>query len=322
MPGTTQVAFGEKQIKLASGENLRVPATLRTKCKGLLFRQYATERKAANGRCWCGPKSAKTSFRYDGVSRTKFLELSACSAKGDLTSLGALDGVAEFNGRVQFARLRDIITEVASLCPSACLTMAPALRARIDRVELFIKRGLASHLRADAAAGIRKDCAEHCAFHAHADPASLDGACPAACTHTHTKRCAECSELSVLVQDIAVFLQAAEADLKFQLGPLAPAEGFKLGDFVSYRDATGNTHPATIVSISSQTPLSADADSQAPGPAYNVTYGFDGGLRRALSAQLVQRNSEPRIEQLREVQEMARRATVRLTHYHAHEVCP
>lgn len=105
------------------------------------------------------------------------------SAKGDLTQLGALDGVAEFSGRVQFSRLRALVAEVAQLCPMACGAMRQPLLARIDRVEVFIKRDLSAH----------------------------------------QQRCAECAELSALVQDVEVLLRAAEAALSAELPP-APCE--------------------------------------------------------------------------------------------------
>ena len=72
---------------------------------------------------------------YTGVGRTKFLEaaLMAANYKGNLKQLGALDGIAEFSGRMQFAQLRTITTELATLCPSACGgAIQAAVLERID----------------------------------------------------------------------------------------------------------------------------------------------------------------------------------------------
>ena len=153
-----QVAYGARDIVFPDGTSQAVPDTLRVKCRETLFQQYARERQAANGRCWCGEKDKEGSFKYDGLSRTKFLEAAKLAAAGDLTQLGALDGVAEFSGRVQFARLRSIVAEVAKLCPVACGAMEKPMTERIDRVETFIKRDLAAHLNAEGAG----ECAEHC----------------------------------------------------------------------------------------------------------------------------------------------------------------
>ena len=66
-----------------------------------------------------------------------------------------------------------------------------------------------------------EQCAEHCTRHAHADPKSQDAARPKACDAAHPQRCAECAQLSALVQDVTVLLGAAEAVLKGQLQPAA-----------------------------------------------------------------------------------------------------
>ena len=81
---------------------------------------------------------------------------------------------SRIRSRVQFARLRSIVVEVAKLCPGACGAMEKPMTERIDRVETFIKRDLAAHLNAEGAG----ECAEHCAQHAHCDPKSRDGARP------------------------------------------------------------------------------------------------------------------------------------------------
>ena len=375
-----QVAYGSKDITFPDGTTQSVPDTLRVKCRETLYQQYARERQAARGKCWCGEKGKPGSFCYDGLSRTKFLEAADLAAKGDLKQLGALDGVAEFSGRVQFARLRELVQEVAQLCPAACGAMRQPLLERLDRVEIFIKRDLAAHLHADGA----DQCAEHCPQHAHGDPKSQDGARPAVCDAAHPQRCAECAELGALVEDVQVLLRTAETALTAQLQPVpavpvaaaaAPtsadldegdavlvsglirnvdlngkqgtlvkwfeddgrwkvkfdaggaaeaslnikperlqrvaAASFAVGDYVTLTHAPGQTQPTCIRQL-----VAGDDGAQL----YEVDYGFEGGTRLASAEQLQPRRSEPRLEQLRHVRELAARSTTRLQHYYAHEV--
>ena len=175
-----QVAFGSMDITLSTGETLEVPATMRTLCREKLFEDYASARRSQSGKRWFGPKNKPGSFRFNGVGRSKFLEVASIAAKGDLKQLGALDGIAEFSGRLQFEQLRWIARMLATLCPAACgSSMLDVTLARIDAVEVHIKRDLKAHLSHDDA----ESCAWHCANHAHADPDSADGARPRACEH-------------------------------------------------------------------------------------------------------------------------------------------
>ena len=308
-----QVAYGSRDISFPDGTTQPVPDTLRVKCRETLFEQYARERQASNGKCWCGEKGKEGSYCYDGLSRTKFLEAADLAAKGDLKQLGALDGVAEFSGRVQFSRLRDIVKEVTQLCPATCGAMRQPLMARIDRVEVFIKRDLAAHLHANGA----DQCVEHCSQHAHADPKSQNDAQPTVCSVAHPLRCAECAELGALIEDVQVLLRAAEAALTAALPPAAEAEvggaveaGYSAGDYVTYTRVVGQLQLTRIRQ------LVPNGSTQN----YEVDYGFEGGTRLASVEQLQPRRSEPRLEQLRQLRELASRSTTRLRHYYAHEV--
>ena len=51
-----------------------------------------------------------------------------------------------------------------------------------------------------------------------------------------------------------------------------------------------------------------------------MDFGFEGGTRLASAEQLQPRRSEPRLEELRHIRELASRCTTRLRHYYAHEV--
>ena len=114
-----QVAFGTMDIRLSDGTSVEVPATMRTVCREQLYRQYVQgqRRLGANedGGVWFGEKGAAGSYRYEGLGRTKFLELAELSAKGDLKQLGALDPVAEKSGRETFVRLTEYCNEIAQL---------------------------------------------------------------------------------------------------------------------------------------------------------------------------------------------------------------
>ena len=179
-----QVAFGSMDITLSSGETMHVPATMRVHCRQKIYEDYANARRDPQGKVWFGEKGAPGSFRYHGLGRTKFLEAASLAAKGDLKQLGALDGISEFCGRMQFAQLRNIARELATLCPIACGgAMLGAVLKRIDAVEVHIKRDLKAHLSHQDAS----DCAWHCANHAQAAKAgpsrgrSLCFSCTSAC---------------------------------------------------------------------------------------------------------------------------------------------
>ena len=323
-----QVAFGSMDIKLSNGEVLNVPATMRSKCREALFGDYSNARRHPQGKRWFGKANEEGSFKYNGVGRTKFLAAAELSAKGDLKQLGALDVVSEQCGRMQFANLREIVRELATISPSACGSMADAALARIDAVEIHIKRDLKAHLRhADAS-----DCAWHCPNHAHADADSHDASRAAACTHEHSTGCVECAQLAALGQDMQHMLAAAETSLRGALPPLPPQAPsnapMAVGSFVTFTDESDVAHATVVRTIIAPAAPAAPTAGTAPtatgtadvaaGTRYLVDVGFEGALRVAPAAALARRASELRLETLAQLRELVRRSSEKLETYYHH----
>lgn len=308
-----QVAFGSTDIKLSTGEILTVPATMRTICREKIYEDYARKRRDPRGKRWFGAKDAPGSFRYSGLGRSKFLEAAELAAKGDLKQLGALDVVSEVCGRMQFDQLRVIVRDLAQLCPEACGGMLDAVLQHVDAVEIHIKRDLKAHLNhADASA-----CVWHCRNHAHADPESCDCSRPAVCEHEHTIGCAECALLSALQHDMRIMLHAAELQLRRALPPQQTGE-LVVGSYVTFTDEAGVAHVSTIREVIAAA-AGATADT-APAASFMVDVGFEGALRLAPAAALTPRPSEPRLEKITQLRELARRSCEKLDTYYSHMV--
>ena len=168
------------------------------------------------------------------VHRSHFLELAAMVAGSTQKSYGALDSFAEQNGREQAKRLREYCDELDGLLGTLAAQprllpidaserashlsevqsvqkWAAAMKLRVEHTELFIKRGMPSHLPScadpEAADGV-PTCPEHCRACAFGTSAG-DGSRVAACTRVHTHRCSQCASVHALHDEFEVLIKAA-----------------------------------------------------------------------------------------------------------------
>ena len=120
----------------------------------------------------------------------------------------------------------------------------------------------------------------------------------------------------MLAKEVEVLLGKAEAALTSELAPATSSSGaaaaLAAGDYVTYTPATGEPQPTRIRRVV----VAGEGTQQR----FEVAFGFEGATRLANAAQLKPRRSEPRLEDLRHLRELAGRSTGRLRHYYAHEV--
>lgn len=150
------------RIRQDDGTFLEFPATVRDRLPSELWKDHKKN---------CPPSHL--------LGRTHYLELVQLCSNQDQKSLGALDGVAEFCGRVQEARLTEGCDELASLLGAllayalqgtadrasvaSAQSHAVALKRKVAAVITFIKRGLKEHVPSCDTAEAPVACADHCA---------------------------------------------------------------------------------------------------------------------------------------------------------------
>lgn len=155
-------AHGVHRIRQDDGTFLEFPATVRDRLPAELWKDHKKN---------CPPSHL--------LGRTHYLELVQLCSNQDQKSLGALDGVAEFCGRVQEARLTEGCDELASLLGAllayalqgtadrasvaSAQSHAVALKRKVAAVITFIKRGLKEHVPSCDTAEAPVACADHCA---------------------------------------------------------------------------------------------------------------------------------------------------------------
>ena len=198
------VAYGDKNLRLNDGTELRVSAALRTRCKAALWCDYKRKHTADDG-------------SFDGVCETEFNKACGSVAAGDLKQLGALDPVTELHGRQQFKKLREYLGDVALIAP-ALSSHAKSTIASMDAVETFLKRGIKDHMEKNSSS-----CAEHCTQCSLADSTGKDPSVPTCCGQEHSTRCRQSAAVQALPTDANALLD----DLDRAVGAVgaAPSSG-------------------------------------------------------------------------------------------------
>ena len=302
------VAYGSRRVRKSDGTWIDFPKTERTRCPEELWKAFVA--------------SQPDGSRH--VERSRFLELAMLVADTEQKSYGALDTYAEQNGRKQAELLRGYLGEVVSLCqalghhsvlPSgendgdnddrqrqvaalaAAAKHADALRDKVTRVELFIKREMPSHvpscMRSADGSFVRQSCPEHC-MACRFGTESGDPSRAEACTIDHQLRCPQCAEVHSLPSDIDVMLKSVQSVL------------------------------ATARMTVGLMPVDADGDEPMGGDARAPTDAdgdemVDGDPAASARDSLPQQSVKSAVASFEELQLLVQRAAARFDFFHAHE---
>jgi hypothetical protein len=211
-------ADGVRRVKQEDGVRVELPATERTQCKEALWRLYE-----------------KSHAEAQPLSRSQFLQLADLIAGATQGAYSALDSFSVQNGRKQAISAREGCDELRALMQKITSLPLPAdrvadlqakvarvsehaaaLKAKVDRTESFIKRGLPLHVPTCADAEPAADvptCPEHCRACAFGT-SSADASRCSTCTREHSVRCVECSDARALTPDFVACFNEAEQVIK------------------------------------------------------------------------------------------------------------
>ena len=202
---THYIACGEHHsIPGPGGEMIDIPPMLRDEVRGVLYKRYVEEEKAA---------------RRKPMGRTEFTKFAGKVANKDPIAMSALDSGAQ-RGKEALNRLDQVHLE--ELKRRAGLDEEATARIR---GALALARESTAALQDHLANNSLPAAANHCLSHLLCDPEGKDDTRPGPCTHTHSGMCEGCDAhrvARVLFDDALVGLrqrlesQAAAAQVQGQ----------------------------------------------------------------------------------------------------------
>ena len=181
------VAFGTKTLKLSSGEKISIPAVVRTMTVSKIVYLYQEACRSLD----VEPLKERTCFRL----------LEVCSASKQ-KSLHGLDNISTA-GEEAYETIASIV-ETLGQHGAGAIWSRNTLRS-LSAGKNYLKGTYKSHLGPD------EPCIDHCTVFALSDP--VEEKFSAACSHTHNQSCAECTGITVVLNDIKATLETENLDL-------------------------------------------------------------------------------------------------------------
>lgn len=172
------VAYGNRMLKLDSGERLSMPNIIRTVTRSTMIAQYLGYCKEDNFE----PLSRATLYRV--------LEVREASQR---KSLQGLDNTAA-DGAEGFQRLVTIVDELEQNFGADKL-WCNDIRTRLKNGKRYLKTNYRVHCRDDSSL-----CPDHCRRYALSDPDNSDF--QDSCSHNHFAKCSDCESLNGAIQSL------------------------------------------------------------------------------------------------------------------------
>ena len=172
------VAFGTKNLKLDSGENIIIPAVIRTLIPSRVIKQYAA---------YCKQQSFQAAS-----DRSLFRILDVCSASKQ-KSLQGLDNVTSA-GVQAFQNLVGVVQALEE----------DGIRERWVEDKIKALKEAKRYLKLDYKLHISRDeeCTDHCIVHALSDPSDDSSDFRGKCYHNHKTNCERCDALENVIAEI------------------------------------------------------------------------------------------------------------------------
>ena len=181
------VAFGTKKLKLDSGEEIIIPAAVRTVIPSRIIHQYR--------------KCCETSGFKPASERTLFRILEVCAASQQ-KSLQGLDYITTEGSQAHDSLIEIIYTLAEAGASSEWEKEARDLIAASKR---YLKSDYKAHL------AMSDRCADHCVTHALSDNRNAEYC--QKCHHEHDLRCERCQDIRTMLERIESKIMSTDTSL-------------------------------------------------------------------------------------------------------------
>lgn len=178
------MAFGTKTMKLDSGEQIIIPAVIRTVIPSRIISQYLE---------YCEDEEFEPASK-----RSLYRMIEVCSASMQRSLQGLDNTTAE--GSEAFDDLLSLLDKLA--CHG--ISNATTLQKRLKDGKRYLKTDFKTHV------GRNEQCSDHCSVHALSDDKSKEFR--KKCKHKHTHECERCEDLESVLDDIGEAVTNVDVD--------------------------------------------------------------------------------------------------------------